>query len=258
LPCRKIWIKFFWLGLLTGSSINITYLSKKAKCGTIKEVKKTIVISLGGSIIIPNKIQVAFLKKFKGLVLRFLKRGYKFIIVTGGGQICRDYQKAASKISELNDEDKDWLGIHATRLNAHLLRTIFKKQAYPVVLDNPEKPIDGGDYRLFIASGWRPGWSTDYDAVLLAHRFKADKVINASNITHIYDKNKKAIQEISWINYRRLINTKWKPGLNVPFDPIASKAAQKYKMKVIVTKGTDLKNLENILTNKKFKGTVIR
>lgn len=223
----------------------------------MEKISQTIVISLGGSIIIPNKIQVKFLKNFKGFILRFLKRDYRFTVVTGGGQICRDYQKAASKISKLTDEDKDWLGIHATRLNAHLLRTIFKKEAYPVVLDSPEKPIDGGNYRLFIASGWRPGWSTDYDAVLLAHRFKADKVINASNVTHIYDKNKKSIREINWANYRKLIGAKWKPGLNVPFDPVAAKTAQKLKMKVVITKGTDLKNLENILTGKKFKGTVI-
>lgn len=219
--------------------------------------KQMIVISLGGSIIMPGKIQVAFLKKFKEFILKFLKEGKRFIVVAGGGKICREYQAAADQISQLTDEDKDWLGIHATRLNAHLLRTIFKKQAYPVVLDSPHKPIDNERYRLFIASGWRPGWSTDYDAVLLAERFKADKVINASNVTHVYDENKKSIEKISWQNYRKLISKHWKPGMNVPFDPIAARAAQKFKMTVIVTKGTDLENLANILTNKKFRGTII-
>ena len=96
---------------------------------------KTVVISLGGSIIVPDRIQVAFLKKFKEFILKFLKKDYKFIIVTGGGSTARNYIKAADRVTKINDEDKDWLGIHATRLNAHLLRTIFKKQAYPVVLD---------------------------------------------------------------------------------------------------------------------------
>ncbi len=216
-----------------------------------------MVISLGGSIIVPDQIQVGFLKKFKGFILRFLKRDYKFIIVTGGGSTARNYIKAAAKVSKITNEDKDWLGIHATRINAHLLRTIFKKEAYPVVLDSPQKPIDGRKYRLFIASGWIPGWSTDYDAVLLVHRFKAQKLINASNITHVYDRNKKPIKEINWKDYRKLIQKEWKPGLNVPFDPVAARVAQKYKMKVIIAKGTDLKNLENILTDKKFQGTII-
>jgi len=206
---------------------------------------------------VPDKIRTEFLQKFKKFVLKFLNKGYCFIIVAGGGNICREYQKAAAFVSKLTDEDKDWLGIHATRLNAHLLRTIFKQQAYPIVLDSPQKPINGDNYRLFIASGWRPGWSTDYCAVLLAKRFRVKKLINASNIDYVYDKNKKDIKKISWPEYEKLIGAKWIPGMNVPFDPIASKTARKCKMKVIITKGTDLKNMENILTNKKFKGTII-
>ncbi len=226
-------------------------------------MKKIIVISLGGSIIVPGRIQVEFLKDFKEFILKFLKKGYLFIIVAGGGSTCRTYQAAAGAISNLTDEDKDWLGIHATRLNAHLLRTIFKKEAYPIVLDSPHKEISGEKYNLFIASGWRPGWSTDYDAILLAQRFKADKVINASNITYVHEKDialnptAKPIKDITWKEYRKLISSQWKPGLSAPFDPIAAKAAQGFKMTVIVTKGTDLKNLENIIQNKPFKGTII-
>lgn len=227
------------------------------RSGNAKNEMKTIVMSLGGSIVVPGEIQVKFLKKLKDFILRFLKKNYRFVVVIGGGSTCRKYQKAAGAITEVSDEDKDWIGIHATRLNAHLLRTIFKKEAYPVVLDNPLKKIDGKKYKLFIASGWRPGWSTDYDAVLLAERFKADKIINASNITHVYDKNKKNLNEISWREYRKLISSKWKPGMNVPFDPIAAKTAEKLRIKVIVAKGTDLQNLENIVENKEFKGTII-
>lgn len=227
---------------------------------------KIVVISLGGSVIVPasqkgkSSIQIKFLKKFRRLILKFLKKKCRFIIITGGGNICREYQNAASQIIPVSDEDKDWLGIHATRLNAHLLRTIFKKVAYPVVLDNPQKPIQNEkNYQVFIASGWRPGWSTDYIAVLLAQRFKVDKIINASNISYVHEKDNssKPIKEISWKNYRKLISSKWKPGLRVPFDPIATRLASKLKLKVIVTKGTDLKNLENILEDKKFKGTLI-
>ncbi|MBI2041752.1 MAG: UMP kinase [Candidatus Nealsonbacteria bacterium] len=224
---------------------------------------KTIVISLGGSIIVPGEIQVEFLKKFKEFILKFLKKNYRFIIVTGGGSVARNYIKAASEITKISDDDKDWLGIHATRINAHLIITIFRKEAYPIVLDSPLKKIDGKECRLFIASGWRPGWSSDYDAVLLADRFKADKIINASNIDYAYDKDiskykdAKPIKKITWAKYRKIIGSKWTPGMRVPFDPVASKMAQKLKISVIITRGTDLENLKNILENKKFKGTVI-
>ena len=234
-------------------------MPSKTKCGRIEKMpskKQTIVISLGGSIIVPDEIRTDFLKKFKTLILKLLKKNYRFIIVTGGGKTCRKYQKAASIVSSLTDEDKDWLGVHSARLNAHLIRTIFKKQAYPVVLDSPHKTIKK-KHKLFIASGWRPGWSTDYCAVLLAKRFKVKKLINASNIDYVYDKNKKDLKTISWPKYRKLIGAKRTPGMNVPFDPVASKIAQKSKIEVIILRGTNLKNTEKALTGKKFKGTII-
>ena len=229
----------------------------------MSRASKTIVISLGGSIIVPDGIQVTFLKKFKEFILKFLREDYQFIIVAGGGKTCRKYQKAAALITQLNDEDKDWLGIHATRLNAHLLRTIFKKEAYPVVLDSPYKPVKRKNQRLFIASGWMPGWSTDYDAVLLAKRFKATKIINASDIDYIYDKDPdefkdaRPVKEMKWSDYTKIAGKKWIPGMKVPFDPIASRVAKNSKMTVIFTKGTDLKNLAEIIKGNNFNGTTI-
>ncbi|MFH1780440.1 MAG: UMP kinase [Candidatus Nealsonbacteria bacterium] len=228
--------------------------------------QKTIVLSLGGSIIVQDEIQTKFLKDFRKFILKFIKNGHRFIIVVGGGKICRKYQQAASEIADVNDEDKDWIGIHATRLNAHLIRTIFRKQAYSTVLDSPLKPINQADfkhYRLFIASGWKPGWSTDYDAVVLAKRFGASTVINASNVEYVYDKNPvqfkaaKPLREIAWPDYLKIIGKKWLPGMNTPFDPIASQFAQKSKMTVIFAKGTDLKNLADIIRGKNFNGTTI-
>ena len=225
---------------------------------------KTIIIALGGSIICPQpgKIDVNFLKKFKKLILKYLKRGYRFIIIAGGGKVCRVYQNAAAKIIRLPYEDMDWLGIHATRLNAHLLRTIFRKEAYPVVSDDPKKPVKG-DWSLLIASGWRPGWSTDYISVLLAKRFRVKEIIDAGNIPFVYTKDilkykkAKAIKRITWKDYRKLVGPRWMPGLSVPIDPFAAKLAQKLKIRALIIKGTELKNLEKVLSGKKFRGTVI-
>ena len=228
---------------------------------------KTIIIALGGSIIVPSagKINVRFLKNFRHLILKFVKRGYRFIIVTGGGKVCRAYQKAAAKIIKVSYEDQDWIGIHATRLNAHLLRTIFKREASPVVLDNPFKKLKKGLLvkPIIIAAGWRPGWSTDYISVLLAKRFKVKQIIDAGNIPFVYNKdllkykNATAIKKISWRDYRKLIGSNWIPGLPCPIDPISAKEAQKLKIRAIVIRGTDLKNFERLLSGKKFRGTII-
>jgi uridylate kinase len=227
-------------------------------------LQKIVVMSLGGSIIIPDEIQTEFLKKFRQMILKFIKKDYRFVIVTGGGKLSRNYQNAAAKISEVKNEDKDFLGIAATRLNANLIRAIFGSKAYPLIIENPEKSLpDQNKYNLFIASGWKPGSSTDFVAVLLAQKFSTKEVINISNVDYVYDKDPskfkdaKPFEKISWSDYLKIVGKQWRPGLNSPFDPIASQLARKYQMSVIFAGGNNLNNLENILTNKKFQGTII-
>src|SRR3989344_4236408 len=87
---------------------------------------KIIIIALGGSIMHPGEIDVSFLKNFRRFILKWAKKNKKFIIVAGGGSIARDYQKASSKILRLEDEDKDWIGIHATIMNFLFFLTHFK------------------------------------------------------------------------------------------------------------------------------------
>ncbi|HLD56960.1 MAG TPA: UMP kinase [archaeon] len=223
--------------------------------------KENVIISLGGSIVVPEKINIEFLMKFKYMILKHLPTK-RFFIIIGGGRTAREYQNAALVVSSVDDEDRDWLGIHATRLNAHLLRTIFKKHAYKRVLKNPtEKPEFEED--ILIAAGWKPGFSTDYDAVLIARNYNAKTIINITNAGFVYDKDPrkfpeaKPLTKISWKSFRKLVGNKWSPSLNMPFDPVASRMAEKLKLKVIIT-GPDLKNLENILQGRNFTGTIIQ
>lgn len=227
-----------------------------------RKYKQTVVISLGGSIIAPKEVDIDFLKRFKTFVERHIRKGYRFIIVSGGGYTCRMYQKAASSVELMNTEDLDWLGIHATRLNGHLLRTIFRKSANAVVLKNPRRPLLFTE-PVLIAAGWKPGFSTDYDTVLLARRFGAKSVINLSDTDYVYtkdprhNKDAKPIGQLSWKEFRKIVGSKWVPGMNVPFDPLASGLAEKLGLRVAMLKGTDLKNLEDFLAGRKFKGTLI-
>jgi uridylate kinase len=227
---------------------------------------KTIIISLGGSLIVPNEIDWEFLKKFKELIERYIEKGYKFIIITGGGKTCRNYQNAARKISELTSDDIDWIGIHSSRLNAHLVRTIFRDHAHPRINTNPHDLEDFYNFKesILVAAGWRPGFSTDYDAVILAKYLDIKKIINFSNIDYVCDKDPKEfsdaqkIENISWTDFRKIVGDKWDPGMNAPFDPIASKVAQEEGVEVAIMNGKKLENLENYLEGQKFTGTVIK
>ncbi|PJC81583.1 UMP kinase [Candidatus Roizmanbacteria bacterium CG_4_8_14_3_um_filter_36_10] len=227
-----------------------------------------IIISVGGSLIVPNGgIDNKFLSRLNFFIRGEVKRGRCFFLVTGGGRIARHYRDAGKAvIGNVTDEDLDWIAIHATRLNAHLLRTIFEDIAHPRIVENYDKKLKNWKEPVVIGAGWKPGWSTDYDAVKLAIDYRGKVIINLSNIDWVYDKdpNKykdaKPIKKMVWEQMEKLVkpNTgKWIPGLSAPFDPIASQLAKKHQLTVIITNGQDFKNLERIIDGDCFKGTII-
>lgn len=231
--------------------------------------KKIYIISLGGSLIVPKiGIDWKFLKKFRELIIKQIKKGNRFVIITGGGNTARGYQEAASKAAVLTNDDRDWLGIHATRLNAHLIKTIFRQYAHPRINKNPNTKADIKKHfakgeKIMVAAGWRPGWSTDFVATILAERLGAETVINLSNIDFVYNKDPrkfkdaKKLEKINWHDFRKIVGNKWDPGLNAPFDPVASQNGERLGLKVIIMNGKNLNNLEKYFADKKFKGTII-
>ena len=229
-----------------------------------KNNKKTLIFSLGGSLIIPNDvISVNFLKKFRELILKLLRKGYRIVLITGGGGTNRKYNVAAQKIVKIKNLDLDWLGIATTKLNAEFIRCIFAAYAYPQVLNNPNTKV-GSKYKLIIASGWKPGCSSDKDAVLWAKNLKASAIFNLSDIDFVYDKdpdkfpNAKPLKTVSWTDFIKIVGKKWSPRKSAPFGPPASLMAKKLGLKVVVLNGKNVKNLENCLNNKKFKATIIK
>src|SRR4030043_579892 len=147
-----------------------------------------IVLSVGGSLICPDSIDVEFLKRFKAIIEKHIKQGRRFILIAGGGRTARYYQEAARSVGSLNREDLDWIGIHATRINAQLLRTVFQKYAKPKVIKNPIEPVEFNE-KILVAAGWEPGCSPDYDSVFLAQPLGEEKGVYLSNIDYVYDKD---------------------------------------------------------------------
>jgi len=224
-----------------------------------------IIISVGGSLIVPDAIDTDFLTHFTTLIKTEVERGKRFVLISGGGKLARRYQDAASSVTELTPEDLDWLGLHATRLNGHLLRTLFREVAYPVMMTNPDEVSDTPpDTKIIVAAGYRPGASTDLRAVQIAKNIGAQKVVNLSNIDYVYtddprkNPNAQKIEEINWPEFRKLLPEDWDPGLSSPFDPIAAREAETHQLEVAVINGAHLDRLEAYLEDKPFEGTVIK
>lgn len=220
---------------------------------------QTFIISLGGSLINPGKPDIAFLKKFAKVILHHKDK--RFVIICGGGTTAREYQQAAKKLGPIAQKDLDWIGIAATKLNAELVRSFFAPIAYKRVLENPTAPPDT-DHRIIVAGGWEPGCSTDMDAVYLAQYLDCYRIINMSNVDYVYDKdphkykNAKKFKKIEWKNFLKIVGPVWKPGIHAPFDPVASRYAAQRKIKVAMI-GPSMKELDNLLREKDFKGTLI-
>ncbi len=226
---------------------------------------ETIIMSVGGSLIVPGDIDTAFLASLKDFVTdQTTNHGRRFIMIAGGGRTARNYQVAAGAVTDLTSDDLDWMGIHATRLNGHLLRTIFRDIAHPEMITNPDDVQDiTGAPKVIIASGYRPGCSTDLRAVQIATLVGATKVINLSNIDYVYTADPRTnpdavkIETSSWADFRALIPADWDPGMSAPFDPIAAKKADESGIEVAIINGLKPEALGNYLAGEEFIGTLI-
>lgn len=231
----------------------------------VHDREETVILSVGGSLIVPERIDTHFLQTLKTLIdEEIAAHERRFIIIAGGGKTARRYQDAASEVATLDPEDLDWMGIHATRLNGHLLRTIFRDTAYPTIITNPDEVIDIPRHTpLIIAAGYRPGASTDLRAIEIAERRSVTRVLNLSNIDHVYSEDPKKnphaekFDDMTWKKFLSLIPDSWNPGLSTPFDPIAARKASILNIEVAVINGTRIDEIKKYLHNLPFSGTRI-
>lgn len=224
--------------------------------------RKTYILSLGGSLIVPDNVNHDFIKLFKELIIKKTAKGNRFIIVCGGGGLNRKYNEAAKEIKQMTNDELDWIGIYTTRYNAEFMRIMFGGLAYSKIATNPHEKFNTTK-PIIIGAGYKPGWSSDYDAVYLAKTYHAKSVANLSNIDYAYDKDPNKfrdavpIKEMSWKDFRKIVGNKWEPRMNKPFDPIASREAQKLGLKVTILNGNNLANLERYLNDESYIGTNI-
>lgn len=225
--------------------------------------KELIVLSLGGSLIIPDKINTKFLKNFKKLIQKHTQK-YKFIIVCGGGKIARKYIKSLKEI-KTNKKFQSYAGISATRMNARFLNYFFNFEPLGGI------PHSTGEIKKFLKKrnivfcgglDYSPNQTSDTTAAKLAKKFSSN-FINLTNVDGLFNKDPKKhkdaklIPKISWENFDKIVNRlDFEPGQHFVLDQLASKIIKKEKIRTTIV-GPNLKNLDNLLNKKPFKGTII-
>jgi len=227
-------------------------------------MKKVIVISLGGSLIIPEKINFKFLDNFKKTLRKHYKT-HKFVVVCGGGTIARKY------ITMLKGEGKSKLelsqaGIRATRMNAMFLMQFFGHNEANDTLPRDMKEVKANLNKNNVvfcgALRYAADSTSDGTSAKLAQFLKTD-FINMTNVRGLYtanpltNKNAKFIPYESWKNFEKRANKiKFHAGQHFILDQNAAVMIKKHKIKTYIL-GEDLRNLDKVLKGNKFTGTLI-
>ena len=212
----------------------------------------------------PDELNIDYIKKFVAFIKTEIKKGNKFIIITGGGSLARKFQRAAHVCGNVSDTEKDWLGIQATRMHALLFRSLFGSSAYPEIIVRRGQVKSFGKHTVIIGGGWAPGCSTDYVSVRLAADFHITTVVNLGKPAYVYTKDNvrfpdaKPLPRLTWDEYFSIIPKQWKPGMHAPIDPIAARLAKKEGISMAVASGNDIANIRHIFEGRSFKGTLVQ
>jgi uridylate kinase len=225
--------------------------------------RKVVVLSLGGSLIVPEQMDLGFLRAFREVIKNNTKN-YKFVIVCGGGSVARKY------IDALREEGKsDYLqslaGISVTRLNARFMAYFFGKDpkwGIPHDMKHVANLLKKDDIIFCGALRYAANQTSDATACRLAAYLGSD-FVNLTNVKGLYDKNPKKYKDAKFIpettreELAKIVHqVEQKPGMHAPVDYTAMKIIMQNKLKVIVI-GKDAKQLDNFLNGKKFIGSIV-
>ncbi|PIZ82266.1 UMP kinase [Candidatus Pacearchaeota archaeon CG_4_10_14_0_2_um_filter_30_11] len=223
---------------------------------------KTVVISLGGSEIIPENVNSKYLKEFKKIILRNLKN-YKIVVVCGGGSLARKYIHAIESVGG-NIYHQSLAGINATRANARFLSYFFgfdPEWGIPHKIRILKKYLRKRNLVICGGLEYKSNQTSDSTAATIAFKLNA-QFINLTNVKGLYDKdpkkfkNAKFVPKISWENFDKIVKKiKFKPGQHFVLDQEASKIIMKNKIQTYIM--MNLKELETFFHGKNFIGTTI-
>lgn len=221
-----------------------------------------VVISLGGSIIIPDERDGEFLNRLAGL-LRELARDHELYVVCGGGKVARYYITTGRALGA-SEEQLDELGIGATRLNARLLQLALGDLAAPVVpLTVEEAAAAGGKGRIVVMGGTTPGHTTDGVSAALAEAVGATRIVNATSVDGVYtadprkDKDARKHRRLTFQQLQEMLGDHHGAGASGVFDPMGAAIVLRRRIPLLVIAGRDLEEISRAVRGESVNGTVI-
>jgi uridylate kinase len=202
-------------------------------------------ISLGGSLLTRN-MEAASYRRYASVIRRLWEAGHTIVVTCGGGRLARQFIAIAKDLDGPLDL-QDRLGILATHVNALLLIAALGDTADPRIHHRATEVKRHLGGKILVGGGHRPGSSTDYRAVIFAAATDADLIINATDVSGVYDKNPKTnsdakkLDRLTYAELEEIIraNIRQAPGEYGLFDLKAVKLAARLRTPIVFVDGTD-------------------
>ena len=222
-----------------------------------------VVVSLGGSVLVPGEEDARFLRDLVAL-LRDVSKRARLFAVTGGGRVARYYIETGRALG-VSEPRLDELGIGITRKNARLLGAALKGRA------NREPATSYADaarlarrHPVVLMAGTRPGHTTDRVSESLARFLGAARIVNATSEDGVYTADPRThpdARRLDRITFEELVRLTGEghraAGPNMVFDPVAARILARDRIPLSVVRGRDLVALEAALLGGAFEGTLV-
>jgi uridylate kinase len=223
---------------------------------------KTIVVSLGGSILVPS-LESHHIQEYATILLELSMR-YRVFVVVGGGGEARRYIASARSLG-IDEATSDDIGILVTRLNASLMAGALGGTAYPRVAESyREAQAYAESGKIVVMGGVIAGQTTDAVAAVLAEYTHAAALFNATSVDGIYSsdprQDPRAVRH-AHLTPAQLLEVIGKQqlhaGSNIVFDIVAAKVIERSSIPLFVLDGRDPATFRNALIEGTFAGTVV-
>ena len=223
---------------------------------------KTVVLSLGGSVLVPS-LESNTVQRYKKALIELSRECSLYAVIGGGGE-ARRYINAARSLG-IDEASSDELGIAVTRLNAALLMGALGDAAYPKIATTYEEARAFSEHgKIVVMGGVTPAQTTDAVTAVLAERVHADVMINATSVDGIYSADPRKTPDARRYDYltpeemvRIIAGERLSAGANTVIDIVAAKVIQRSRIPLVVIDGRDPENLKRAVLEGIFSGTVV-
>lgn len=232
--------------------------------GRARPPARHVVVSIGGSVLFTGEDDARYQSQIVNLVRRTAPE-LPLVLTTGGGRTAREYIEIGRALG-LSDYQLDELGIEVTRLHARLLAIQIGPPASPDPPTTVPDAVEAARHTtVLVLGGTEPGHTTDAVAALVAAGVGAERVVNATRVAGLFDRDPRTdptarpIRAIDWPRFLERVRaaTRGRPGEEFVFDRVGAEALSKAGIPLVIVDGRDVANLELAIRGRRCEGTVV-